>query len=354
MAKSHPIDQPEPAEETQARMSFGEHLDELRRRIMLSLYGGVLGIGLCIYFRNEIFAFVARPYRIAARLNHMTDVFNTLKPQEGFMTYITLSVQAGLILTSPWIIYQIWQFVAAGLYPRERKIIYRYVAPSTLLFLLGVTFFYYIVLPMTLSFFISFTAGTAGPPPSLTPFEKAINGVNELPEPSSPAATSTAPGTQPMAIRMPELETDPDPPPAGHAVLYYHKLEARIKVRTATGIESLMTAHEGTLFTHVWRASDYISFVAFTALIFGLGFELPLVIVILAQTEIVPLATFRSGRKYAYFGILIAAVLAAPSGDPLTLLLMFLPLVGLYEVGILVAAVVVRGKRDGSEPESVA
>jgi sec-independent protein translocase protein TatC len=347
----------EEAAVAEARMSFGEHLDELRRRILNALYGAVFGVGFCIYFMYDIFAIIARPYRLAARVHHVPDIFNTLKPQEGFMTFITLAIEAGLILTSPWIIYQLWQFVAAGLYPRERRIVYRYVGPSSLLFLLGVAFFYFVVLPMTLTFFLGFTANTAGPPPQPTWLERHLYGIHEPigGSATAPAATAAATGpatSQPQPITMPVLTADPSDLPEGTAALYFHEPEARVKVKIGKDIYTMLVAQENSLFTNNWRADDYLSFVAFSSLVFGVAFEMPMVILILAQTGIVGTQTFRNVRKYAYFGILIAAVAAAPSGDLMTLMFLFLPLIGLYEIGIIIAALVVREPRDASrEPQ---
>jgi len=343
----------EEAEESQSRMSFGEHLEELRRRIFLALYGGIAGIVLCLGFMYRIFDWVARPYRIVAHAHHAPDLFMTLKPQEAFFTYVTLALEAGLVLTSPWIINQLWRFVAAGLYQRERKIVYRYVGPSALLFLLGVAFFYFIVLPMTLNFFFSFTAHSAGPPPRVTWLEGKLLGLGGTPAPTGAPATTAATGTASAPAQtspsdtepnIPVVADDPPAPPKGQAILYYNSSEAVFKIRTSEETAVLQVAPEGSYFTNVWRASDYLSFVAFTALIFGLAFEMPMVIVILAQIDMVQVKTFRGIRKYAYFGILCAAVFAAPSGDIMTLAFLFLPLVALYEVGIVAAGFVTRGR----------
>ncbi len=268
----------------------------------------------------------------------------TLKPQEAFFTYLTLAAEAGLILTSPWIIYQLWKFVAAGLYPRERKIIYRYVGPSILLFLLGVAFFYFIVLYMTLSFFFSFTANSAGPTPTPNALERFLVRIYGQAPPAQ-TAPATATGTAPLFTGIPVFDHDPSPPAAGQAILYYDSTHGEIKLRTATETDVIPVAPENSYFTNVWRASDYLSFVAFTALIFGLAFEMPMVILVLAQIDLVQTQTFRNIRRYAYFGILAAAVVAAPSGDIMTLAFLFVPLVALYEIGIVAASIATR-KRD--------
>src|SRR4051812_13130433 len=155
MAKSKRINEEE-AEESQSRMSFGEHLEELRKRIIRAMLGSVLAVGGCVYYCKEIVLIAVQPYRWAMRTAGYPAFLTAAKPTEVVMENLTLGVQAGLILSSPWIIYHIWSFVAAGLYQKERKVVYRYVAPSAILFLLGVGFFYFIVLPLTLRFFVTF------------------------------------------------------------------------------------------------------------------------------------------------------------------------------------------------------
>ena len=147
----------EESEETHSRMSFGEHLEELRKRILRSLFGTVFGVGICVYFVKDIYAYVVAPYVDAATRHHVNNTLSITDPTGAFFTPLSLAIKGGLLLVSPWIIYQLWQFVGAGLYKRERKIIYRYIGPSALLFLAGVAFFYFIVLPLTLEFFFAFS-----------------------------------------------------------------------------------------------------------------------------------------------------------------------------------------------------
>jgi sec-independent protein translocase protein TatC len=338
---------PEELEEAQSRMSFGEHLEELRKRIMRALFGSLPIVGVCLFFYKEILLLIAEPYRVVAKTHHAPGYFFALKPQEVFLTSITLAFQAGLVLASPWIIYQLWQFVAAGLFERERRIVYRYTVPSALLFLAGVAFFYFIVLPMTLNFFFGFAANTAGPPPKPNVIERMLGFGEPATMPATTgAATSTAPGVStapantPLAI--PVLMDDPPAPPAGQTFIYNDGRDGSIKARTGDEIVVLMVAPQNSMFTTSWRFDDYLSFVTFTALLFGIAFELPMVILILAQTRIVETQTFRSIRKYAYFIIVVVAAIAAPSGDPATLFLLAVPLIGLYEFGIVAAAVAVR------------
>jgi sec-independent protein translocase protein TatC len=398
-------------EETQARMTFGEHLDELRKRILRALLGGLIGVGLCVIFMWDIYRAVVRPYILVAALHHANEALSTLKPQESFFTVLTLAVKAGLILASPWIIFQLWQFVSAGLYKKEKKVVYRYVGPSVVLFLMGVAFFYFIVLPMTLNFFFSFSAQSApvsqptanwlerfllnAPPPPAAPAPATQSATATAATATATATAASAPevsaqrlpvltedppappegtaiiyydavarcvkvrlhdGIQALpagppsgasgAQELPALADDPPAPPEGMALLYYHTGEQRMKVRLHDQVQVPMVVAQGTLIINTWRSDDYLNFVAFTALIFGLAFELPMVMLVLAQIDIVQAKSYRSMRKYAYFGIVVGAVIVAPSGDIMTLAFLFIPLVVLYELGILVAAFATRGRDD--------
>ena len=340
------------------RMTFGEHLEELRKRIIRAPCSAPSSLStLCIYFYKFIIDIITRPYKIACLAHGVNPILTTpSNPRKPSSPPSPLSVQAGLMLASPWIIYQLWQFVAAGLYARERKIVYRYTAPSALLFLLGIAFFYLIVLPMTLNFFITFTTDTSRSLPTPNFIERFMGITIPQPpaathpptttSPATTAATATAPTTLPavVPIVLPILAEDPPPPSNGQASLYLDSRDGEIKARTPKGVMVFMISQEGSLFSTTWRFDDYLSFVMFTALIFGIAFEIPMVMLVLSQVGIVEPNTYRSSRKYAYFAILIAAVIAAPSGDPMTLILLFTPLVALYELGILAAAFVTRNR----------
>jgi sec-independent protein translocase protein TatC len=337
-----------PGEES-VRMTFGEHLDELRKRIIRALLGGLIGVGVCVFFMFDIYKFVVHPYMVTAARHGLPEAMSTLKPQEAFFTFLTLAVKAGLILTSPWIIWQLWQFVAAGLYKKEKRIVYRYVGPSVFLFLLGVAFFYFIVLPLTLEFFFTFSASAGGATGTPNWWDRTLAKLVEgspVPVPTTGTAPGTSPGPELAPLKIPALDRDPAAPPEGQAWLFYNTEERRVKIALHDQTMVPVVVAQGALIMNTWRSDDYLNFVAFTALIFGLAFELPMVMLVLAQIDIVRAASYRSMRKYAYFGIVVAAVIVAPSGDILTLAFLFVPLVLLYEVGIIVAAIVTRGREE--------
>ncbi len=140
-------DQDEPV-----RMSLSEHFEELRTRLLWAFGGLAIGILVCWFFKDRLMHFVLEPLRNA---NYDRELLN-LSPMEQILQYLKVSIVFGLILTSPWIAHQMWQFISAGLYEAERKITYVYAGGSVLLFLIGVAFSYWIMLPLVMRVLIGF------------------------------------------------------------------------------------------------------------------------------------------------------------------------------------------------------
>jgi len=132
-------------------MSLGDHLEELRARLILAIIGLVIGAVICLCFGPRIIAFMKAPY---TKLSEESLV--TLGPADAFVAYMKISLVAGLILTSPWVFYQLWMFVAAGLYPKEKRYVYVAVPFSVSLFVTGAMFFLFVVAPISLRFFLKF------------------------------------------------------------------------------------------------------------------------------------------------------------------------------------------------------
>lgn len=341
-------------------MSFGDHIEELRRRLISAVIGVAVGVGLTAFFINEIVDFLVRPYRLALRAGHFPDTFQYITPAETVITYLSVAIQAGLVVASPWVIYQLWLFVASGLYKRERSIVYKWLGPSIVLFLSGVAFFFFIVLPLTLNFFVGFTHGTAGPAPTPSWFEAKflVNDNTGLNISDFPAGSAVRP------LQIPIVRTDPPAPattqPATQPMLdlWYNVAEKKVKGRIGNETIGFMTSVQDSLFMPLPRLDDYLSFVTFMGLVFGISFEMPIVILVLSQIGLVKPATFRKIRKYAYFGIAIIAAVATPTPDIVTMMALALPLAALYEIGVL-AATISAGKRDAvaaaeaEEPEQV-
>ncbi len=171
----------------------------------------------------------------------------TLNVQEAFMTYLKVALIGGIVLTSPWIFYQVWQFVAAGLYPNEQRYVYVFLPFSLFLFLSGITFCFYLVFPFVLSFLLGFNDWL---------------------------------GVTPQI-----------------------------------------------------RLSEWISFAVLMPLLFGVSFQLPLVMLFLERLSIFDAKIYREKRRIAILVIAIASMMLTPA-DPASMILMMIPLVLLYELGI--------------------
>jgi sec-independent protein translocase protein TatC len=171
-----------------------------------------------------------------------------LSPQEPFMIYLKVSGLAGLVLASPWVFYQLWLFVAEGLYMHERKYMYLFGSLSLVLFIVGVMFCFWMVLPLVLRFLMTY---------------------NEA-----------------MHVRL-------DP-----------------------------------------RLSEYLTFASILPLMFGIGFQLPLVMVFLERMNIVSIQVFIEKWRIAVFAISFISMLLTPP-EPISMMMMMGPMVCLYFMGIM-------------------
>jgi sec-independent protein translocase protein TatC len=139
-----------------ARMSIWEHLEELRRRIIKAALGVVTTTVVAWCFRIEVLSWLVVPYqRTWMTRFHKELVLQTLAPADAFLGYLELSLTAGIIASSPIIFYQLWSFISPGLYRKEKKLVVPFVLFSSMLFLSGVAFAYYVAFPFTFNYFLS-------------------------------------------------------------------------------------------------------------------------------------------------------------------------------------------------------
>jgi len=135
------------------KMSFLEHLDELRKRIVRSLLAIAVGIVVGFAFINRVVDFILAPSR---RLLPSGSKMIYTQPGEAFSLYIQVAMIVGVIIAAPYVMYQVWLFIAPGLYAHEKKFAVPFVLMSTLGFVGGAAFNHYIVFPWMMSFFASF------------------------------------------------------------------------------------------------------------------------------------------------------------------------------------------------------
>jgi sec-independent protein translocase protein TatC len=292
------------------RMAIGDHLEELRRRFVYGLLGLAVIAIACLWYGKSLESYFCQPLTDAL---YDADVNPQIFYQgvgDPFMVYMQISLICAAVIAGPWMIYQLWLFVAAGLFPSERKYVTRYVPLSIALLIMGMAFVYLLVLPWTLQFFIGFGS--------------------EIPLHPRGGAAPMVVTTQPLP-RVPSFQGDPAK--ADDGTWWYNSVERRLKMMVSGRARVIPFGPEKLLAPHI-TLPDYIDLVVGMLLTFALAFQLPLVVLALLRLGIVELAAMRAMRKYVYFAMTVIAAMITP-GDVITATIaLVVPLCLLFELGI--------------------
>jgi sec-independent protein translocase protein TatC len=237
-------------------MTFLEHLDELRKRLTRAVVGLLVGIMVAFAFIERVFDYVMRPLKDVIPGGRL--VFT--EPTEAFFLYIKVAAIVGLMISSPYLMWQVWQFVVPGLYAKEKRLAIPFVIGTSSLFVAGAAFAHFVVFPIAWAFF------------------------------------------------------------AGFSTDYMEFLP---------------------------RIAPVFSLYAKMLLAFGIAFQMPMIILVLAKLGVVTSGFLIRKFKYATLLIFILAALLTPP-DPVSQTLMAAPMILLYFVSIGVAWMV--GPKDGPEP----
>ena len=151
-----PPDDSEPEEDGMSKMSFIEHLEELRKRLLLAVGGIGIAFFLSLIFSDELWNVVRRPATVALmNLGVNPPVLHQISPMDTFqIIWMKLPILAAIFLSSPWILYQVWAFIAPGLYKKEKRYAAPFVLSSAGLFLLGGVFAYFVAFRYGLEFLL--------------------------------------------------------------------------------------------------------------------------------------------------------------------------------------------------------
>jgi sec-independent protein translocase protein TatC len=257
------------SEERNGGMPLLDHLRELRTRLIHSVVGVVVCTAVSIPFAEQILAVLMHPGCLArARRTEQPEGFLDFLlwtdptracdpaglliatgPPEAFLAKLKVGLAAAIVLSAPWLLFQIWRFVAPGLYAHEKKAATPVALWTSVAFLVGVAFAYFAVLPNAMYFFMGQASG---------------------------------------------------------------------------GIESM------------WKVNEYLRFVTRIPIAFGIVFQLPLAMRFLARLGVVSAQRFAAGRPIAIPIIFMAAAILTPP-DVFTQIMLGVPVVGLYELGIVLA-----------------
>jgi len=155
LATAYQLPPEDPEESARGSMPFLAHLDELRKRILRSCIAIAAGTVIAFAFVDRIFHFVFAP---AMRMLPAGSRLIYTQPGEAFSLYIDLALIAGGLLAAPFVMYQLWMFIAPGLYAREKKLVVPFVALTTLGAIAGSAFSHYVLFPSMIAFFGTFNS----------------------------------------------------------------------------------------------------------------------------------------------------------------------------------------------------
>jgi len=254
-------------------MTFWEHLEELRARMVRMILAFIAGGGLAWYFKKRLLSILTEPYEAAWKAGAFPGQAHLgfMAPADAFMAYVKLSALSGAIFALPIVLYQIWAFIAPGLYSREKRFAIPFVVSSCGLFAGGGYFGWKFAFPKAFGFLLSY----------IGPLEGGVS------------------------------------------------IEATVTLK------------------------DYIEFVTHMLVAFGVAFELPVLAFFLSIAGLVDYKQLiRFFRYFIVVAFVISAVLTPP--DPLSQLLLAIPLCGLYGISILVAYFFGRKPAAPEEPPSEA
>ena len=137
-------------------MGFLDHLEELRKRIVYSIAAVAVGFGVCWGYHERIYAVMQKPIMETLKSKGLSEKLVYLNPTEPFNLYLKIAALAGLFLTSPFVLYQVWMFISPGLYRNEKRYVVPFMVSTIALFVAGGYFGYKVVYPQALGFLVHF------------------------------------------------------------------------------------------------------------------------------------------------------------------------------------------------------
>jgi len=338
---------------------FLDHLEDLRSTLIK--IGITLSVSTfaCFAFHIQIFELIQVPAKMPlAQISDGVSLWDrldliTLSPPEFIVLMLKLSFFSGVIITFPFTVYFLFQFILPGLRQIEKKAIIPGAAVGFILFLTGVAFAFFLAAPVALKFFYVFeNERISNIDPTKQAMEKSITEmtligidgevmapVKEGDELKKKEESSLTPEMRAEILTM--LRTSFATVQASNIALRYDEGREMLVVVETKGGRS------------IYRIGEYINFITRLMLVFGISFQLPVIVTILVKLELLTARVMRSTRTYAWIIILVAAAILTPP-DVMTLGLLGGPMIFLYEICILIASFIERSreKRMLAEEES--
>jgi len=269
-----------------------EHLTELRKRLIHCVLAFVVCMVVCFAFWEPIFTFLTDPICNALLTREQECNLILIKLQEGFFVAVRISFMGGFILSFPFLGFQLWRFVAPGLYKNEKSAFLPFMIASPFMFFLGASFAFFIVIPLAFNFFLSFQQ----------------------------ESTLTLPAPAEIVVSE-DLETEAD---------------QELSTKNDTEVDILADGREiiaDVGVTFQGSVAEYLSLTIKFILAFGVCFQLPVLLTLMGKAGLVTGKGLAGFRKYAVVCILVLAAVVTPP-DVITQVILFAAVYGLYEISI--------------------
>lgn len=310
-------------------MSFGDHLEDLRRRVFLALVGIVPIFCVAFAFGRPILELLIAPARRALIKGGQASALLATGPFETFGSVVHVALVVTVLLGSPWMLYQLWKFIAPGLYEHEKRFVHVLIPFSGALVVASVVFMYLAILPVVLAFFVGFSARIDAPHPVSAPAPEGI-----------------------VLPTFPVLNADPTPVDPGAAWINTDLWQLRVAVPGPDGAVRVKSVEivDGQGIVQQYRISEYIKTLLNMALAFGLAFQTPVVVIMLGWIGILDPVAMGRYRRHAIAACTVLGAVLTPA-DPISMLLLAIPLYALYEMGMFILRVLPAEKVIGAKRE---
>ena len=314
-------------------MSFGDHLEELRRRILWAI-AVPLPLAIVIFiFSDPLIEWLYRPLDPVLASYGLPRRLQSLGPAEVLVIKLKLSLIMAAVCAAPWILWQVWLFVRPGLFEREQRFVHFLLPGSAVLTVTGLGLMYYVMLPLMLRMLVLF--GTA----------LQLGGSDIADDARVAAAIDASPVIE---LRM----QNPVTPAPGDVWMLWPQMDLYAAVpkkadaadgrneSEAVAVEIVLVPRPGgSIISQEFRLTTYINFVLLLMLGIVVAFQMPMVILLAGWIGLVSVDQLRDKRKYAFFGCAVTAAVITPA-DAMSMVIMLIPLVALYELSILLMVLV--------------
>ena len=351
-----------PRDPDDVRMSFGDHIEDLRRRLIYTLLGVFVIFCFTLYYGRTISNWLYQPLIETLRYANLPAQLYTRASLGGLTVYMKVSLYAALIMSAPWILYQIWRFVEGGLYATERRAVMVLVGLSSVMTACALVFVYYLLLPAVLTFLILFTTTyPESPAPGQSFLRSSIAYFYKTNTDTLFLTATTRPTTPPPATSphfyVPAFNGDPpllpgDPPLVEGQMWYNTQLHEFRGVQQ--GHIHIFNSSPDSIITPLIDPNEYLSEALWLTFITVLVFHVPVVMTVLGMTGLIHPDTLSKRRKIIVIGLFIAALFLTPSQDWFSNIV--LPLIAwfLFEIGLLLMRFFYRRAHANDEPEEPA